>query len=359
MRLMGHLGAIDYFNLFRLKSGDNSNKLSKMHRNELMNIIKISHKSKFHFEKVLAESSRKGGNPGEIKLKSFFENVLNLNQIVSTNYEEKSNVLPIYALTEHKSSLEDKQTILNQEVEILDENIQELLRYPNFINLSNIDTLLEYITDVTVKALLLKLFDETLIHNHKDIIDTLYSIVYSIEEGISPYLHIIVPCLSHYFLKYSNKSRSHTKILKLFENILMKCGASFGSVDQNNINLLLGIVLKILNESTDRDTIMKCLDTLIELIESNKHLLKYKMEKVALKLLNLLLSGTEKKESIQKIFKILKSLKEFNENFLHLVLPSFCQFINEYQGSGNEYFVKEIIKYIEAMLEYQPSIVLL
>jgi hypothetical protein len=83
--------------------------------------------------------------------------------------------------------------------------------------------------------------------------------------------------------------------------------------------------------------------------------MKYKMEKAAIYLFNMLLSGNESQEIIHKIFKILKNLKEFNESFLHLVLPSFCQIINDYSEAGDDYFIQEIISYIRAMLEYDPS----
>jgi hypothetical protein len=52
--------------------------------------------------------------------------------------------------------------------------------------------------------------------------------------------------------------------------------------------------------------------------------MKYKMESPVIQLINMLLSGNETNDVVQKIFRILKSLKEFNETFLHLVLPSFC-----------------------------------
>lgn len=79
------------------------------------------------------------------------------------------------------------------------------------------------------------------------------------------------------------------------------------------------------------------------------------MEPVALRLLNLILAGGESRGSIRKIFKIFKSLKEINESFFHLILPSFCQIINEFGDSGDELFIKEIISYIEAMLDYESS----
>lgn len=79
------------------------------------------------------------------------------------------------------------------------------------------------------------------------------------------------------------------------------------------------------------------------------------MENVSIRLLNLLLAGTESKEVIEKIFKILKSLREYNESFLHLILPSFCSILKEESMQFESFFLQEIISYIESMLEYQSS----
>lgn len=49
MRLMGHIGAIDYFNLFRIKNSTQSKQL-QVGQSELINIMQTSHKSKFCFE---------------------------------------------------------------------------------------------------------------------------------------------------------------------------------------------------------------------------------------------------------------------------------------------------------------------
>ena len=49
MKLLGHIGALDYFNLQRIK-GENEQKLRNFSKDELISIIQTSHKSKFHFE---------------------------------------------------------------------------------------------------------------------------------------------------------------------------------------------------------------------------------------------------------------------------------------------------------------------
>lgn len=83
--------------------------------------------------------------------------------------------------------------------------------------------------------------------------------------------------------------------------------------------------------------------------------MKYKMESPVIQLINMLLSGNESNEVAQKIFRILKSLKEFNETFLHLVLPSFCQIINDLTENGEEFLAIEIISYIRSILRYDSG----
>ena len=79
------------------------------------------------------------------------------------------------------------------------------------------------------------------------------------------------------------------------------------------------------------------------------------MENISIRLLNLLLSGSESTEVSEKIFKILKSLREYNESFLHLILPSFCSILQDEASQSELVFLKEIVSYIESMLEYESS----
>lgn len=164
-----------------------------------------------------------------------------------------------------KQETKDKQNLLRREKEIFDEDIKALLEYTHLINHSNIDDLLEYIINATIKSLLQKLFDQSLILNHKYIIQAIDTIAYGIGDGIAPYLDIIIPCFSYYLRK--NDNQLNFDILKLFEKLLKLCGSDFGTKTSKNIDLLLQVVLKGLAFGECK---MKCLDTLIELIESSK-----------------------------------------------------------------------------------------
>ena len=84
-------------------------------------------------------------------------------------------------------------------------------------------------------------------------------------------------------------------------------------------------------------------------------MLKFKMQTICLKLLNLLLSGNESETVIEKIFKILKKVKEYNESFLHLILPSFCRILNNSKNKENVVFVRGIINYIKSILDFESS----
>lgn len=88
-------------------------------------------------------------------------------------------------------------------------------------------------------------------------------------------------------------------------------------------------------------------------------MLKFKMQTICLKLLNLLLSGNESETVIEKIFKILKKVKEYNESFLHLILPSFCRILNNSKNNENVVFVRGIINYIKSILDFESSKLLL
>ena len=120
---------------------------------------------------------------------------------------------------------------------------------------------------MTLKTLLLNLFDLSLTSNHKYIIDDLSTIVYTISKEISPYLYILVPCLAHY-INSCNQDLNH-QILQLFEKILKACGSRFGSESPRNVDILIEIILKNLSDGKCKE---KCLDTLIELIDSSMKL---------------------------------------------------------------------------------------
>lgn len=104
--------------------------------------------------------------------------------------------------------------------------------------------------------------------NHKFIIEDLNTIVYTIGKEISPYLYILVPCLSHY-INSCNSNLNH-EILQLFEKMIKACGAKFGSESQRNVDLVIEIILRNLSDGKCKE---KCLDTLVELIDSSRQLL--------------------------------------------------------------------------------------
>ena len=205
-------------------------------------------------------------DPCEVRLKNFFKNIINLNQILNKNAGEDTltQVIELNELETKRKDQKDVNKILTSETGIRDESIKELLQLKDPINLSDIESLLSYITNVTLKNLLLNLFDLSLTSNHKYIIDDLNTIVYTIGKEISPYLYILVPCLAHY-INSCNSDLNH-QILQLFEWILKACGSRFGSESPRNVDLLIEIILKNLSDGKCKES---CLDTLIELIDSS------------------------------------------------------------------------------------------
>lgn len=176
-----------------------------------------------------------------------------------------TQVIELNELGTRRKDQKDVNKILGSETGIRDENIKELLQLKDPINLSDIESLLSYITNVTLKTLLLNLFDLSLTSNHKHIIEDLNAIVYTIGNEISPYLYIVVPCLAHY--TNSCNSDLNENILKLFEKILKACTSRFGTESPRNVDLLLEIILKNLSDGKCKDS---CLNTLIELIYTSK-----------------------------------------------------------------------------------------
>jgi hypothetical protein len=187
-----------------------------------------------------------------------------------------------------------------------------MLDYSNYVNLTSLPQLLDYTTEVTLKLLLSKLFDFSLILNHKYIIQAIDTIIYCIGDQITRYLYFLVPVLGEYLLQdYTStetggnhyKDRMRFEVLKLFEKLIKLCGKDFGS--SNNTSSLgnyssnvqdeladmhstkgyinrnvkegyldggnVGIVLEVLMNGLEHgDCKTKCLEILIELIETSK-----------------------------------------------------------------------------------------
>jgi FKBP12-rapamycin complex-associated protein len=85
-------------------------------------------------------------------------------------------------------------------------------------------------------------------------------------------------------------------------------------------------------------------------------MLKFKIQTICMKLLNLLLAGTELDTVNDKIFNIFNLIKELNVFFPHLVLPRFCRILNNTKGQENTKFLVGIIKYIESILDFEYTL---
>jgi uncharacterized iron-regulated protein len=190
-----------------------------------------------------------------------------LNQILDKKATDETliQVIELNELDTKTKEQKNMNTIIETEIGIIDENIKELLQYQEPINLSDVDMLLNYINTVTIKTLLVNLFDTSYASNHRIILDCLNMIVYTLGIETSPYLYILVPALSHYAL-LSSTTLDYV-VLQLFEKILKACGANYGLRSQRNIDMLMDIILKKLSEGKHKE---KCLDTLIELINSSR-----------------------------------------------------------------------------------------
>lgn len=154
MRLMGVLGALDCFNLFKIQS-ETDLSYSNLSHKEIVHIIESNHKSKFCFESSLTSPEivldwRFAEDISETRLKNFFKNIINLNQILdkSTGDDTLTQVIELNELGTKKKDQKDMNKILGSETGIRDENIKELLQFKDPINLSDVESLLSYITNV-------------------------------------------------------------------------------------------------------------------------------------------------------------------------------------------------------------------
>jgi hypothetical protein len=206
-------------------------------------------------------------DPSEQRLKTYFRSIINLNQILDNKATDDTltQVIELNELDTRKKEKKNVNQIIEADIGIVDDNLKDLLQFMDPINLSDVDSLLNYITNVTIKTLLMYLFDTTYTANHRVIIECLNLLVYTIGRETSSYLHILVPSLSHY-TNQKSCTLDH-QILQLFERILKACGSTFGQESQKNIDLLMEIILRNLSEGKYKE---KCLDTLIELIKTSR-----------------------------------------------------------------------------------------
>lgn len=190
-----------------------------------------------------------------------------MNQILDKKATDETliQVIELNELDTKTNEQKNVNKMIESETGIVDEDIKELLQYQEPINLSDVDLLLNYINTVTIKTLLVNLFDSSYASNHRVVLDCLNMVVYTLGVETSSYLDILVPSLSHYALLGST-SLDYV-VLQLFEKILKACGSQFGQKSQKNIDLLMEIIMKKITEGKHKE---KCLDTLIELINSSK-----------------------------------------------------------------------------------------
>jgi hypothetical protein len=202
----------------------------------------------------------------EFRLKEFFQNIINMNQVLDKGGVEEGLNQIIELNTIGTKGREDRDLLARTGPTpmVTQDSIKELLAMNDPITLGDTDSLLSYTTVVTLKTLLLNLFDQSLLLNHKFILDDLNMIVYTIGKEIAPYLYLLVPCLSHYIS--SSSAHLNREILELFEKILKICGHKFGEQSQRNVDLLIEIILKNLTVPKCKE---KSLDTMIELIDSS------------------------------------------------------------------------------------------
>ena len=59
---------------------------------------------------------------------------------------------------------------------------------------------------------------------------------------------------------------------------------------------------------------------------------------------------------IEKIFKVFSLAKDFNESYLHLILPNFCRILLDAKSCSNVKFLQGIIEYIKSILDFESTL---
>lgn len=93
MRLMGVLGALDCFNLFKFPK--DTYPMAGLNDHEILKVMESNHKSKFCFDSniILPETILNWSfseDPCEYKLKNFFKNIIHMNQILDKSDTDES-----------------------------------------------------------------------------------------------------------------------------------------------------------------------------------------------------------------------------------------------------------------------------
>ena len=146
MRLMGVLGALDCFNLFKVQSEQG---LANLNSHELVDLIRSNYKSRFFFERYVVDW-KKSEDLCEYRLKEFFQNIINLNQVLDkdTTDEGLTQIIELNSIGLRNKERRDLKTSVRTDTIVTQDSIKELLALKDPINLADTESLLAYTTIV-------------------------------------------------------------------------------------------------------------------------------------------------------------------------------------------------------------------
>ena len=146
MRLMGVLGALDCFNLFKVQSEQG---LANLNHHELVDLIRSNHKSRFFFEKLVLDW-KIPEDKSENRLKDFFQNIINLNQVLdkATTDEGLTQIIELNSIGLKNKDNGALHPSLKTSTIVTEDSIKELLALNDPINLSDTESVLAYTTIV-------------------------------------------------------------------------------------------------------------------------------------------------------------------------------------------------------------------
>ncbi|EAS01249.1 phosphatidylinositol 3- and 4-kinase family protein (macronuclear) [Tetrahymena thermophila SB210] len=351
MRLIGCLGAIDYF-YYKKVSDKVRNRLtaspSQDNRQLINDIIKVSLKKKFkYFKKLSAAKQQESSSILTKQLHQYYEDIIllenfkqkkmylklsNIQAEIDYNLEG-ANSLNIYQQPQKKDNRFRDQNMIEKlySKQEIDEEIKMLLQSPTVISLTDED----YYSKITIKALLKILCDQSLNEHHSLAVQTLSCIIGVLQTRTKNFLDLLIPI----FIKIVRQDmlRDRENILQLIQKIILNCGRYY---DQEYLDPILNVFLEF---GQDPQYYKICFSILENLIEFQKRNLRHYIEPIIRLINNVIYKPQIDESTVLQVIKIYTLLAELLDSNLHLIVPFLCNYISKDTSQTKTKVKSEII----------------
>eukprot|EP00828_Plagiopyla_frontata_P025986 TRINITY_DN3352_c0_g2_i2.p2 TRINITY_DN3352_c0_g2~~TRINITY_DN3352_c0_g2_i2.p2 ORF type:complete len:484 (+),score=43.41 TRINITY_DN3352_c0_g2_i2:1592-3043(+) len=345
LRLMGQIGAVDYFsfkkaqlNLKECVSDDNQ--AHYYSTEDVKNYAGINLK----FLKSIPSRLKTTQKPVDgqhlmSELYNFYDDLI----LFEKGKDQQKIILHLAKVSskqQRKQNLSEndkwkKEDKASPSVDKVNEGqLEELLYSAVDIELNNPD----YFYLVAIRTFLKVLVDTSLSNYHDLAIDTLKVILTQLKGRCSHFLYVLFPVFLGIIEEWEryNQEKSE-KIFEIIEKVIGFCEREFA---MEYVNVVLNLVKQYFKETRLVKICLKILDTLILV---KKAQLKFKVEPIV-NIVNTLLNGGAlgivwqnnedllqynalQKEVIIKVLKIITNLREYLEPYLQKVVPTLCKLL--------------------------------